>query len=169
LSFSGKGSEYIKLISNNPEDLIKSIFKLFRSDKVSSKMKVQIAKSPKKLTAEGALKSIDSENIDVLNKTEIFYIKDIETLKKDVKVEFNQFLEKLVDDEFVKTLIDYDEGMIFSDEFLERIKEYAEDSFEGVEHNLINENNHNPKIPLKSSMFFWYLKNTIYALSKEQV
>lgn len=172
LSFSGKGSEYINMITSKPQKLIQSLFDLYRLQTAEViSIEVSISNEPKKLTSVGAIKSLTKripKSIKLIESTKVL---DLDDAKMDqLNTEFSEFLIGLASDKFTQVLLEYDEEMIFNNSghnILERLEILAYESFKGLKSIYSDIEKHNPVIPIKSPMFFWYLKHSIYNLSIE--
>ena len=164
LSFSGKGSKYISLITSRPKVLINTLIKVYRRQNRLPDTNVIIAENPKILTAEGALMSIGRNPLIVDDLSESFQLNDLKNVEEGSKEDFEKYLGLLQNPEIRAMLIDYDEEMIMTEDLIQNIKTKAKDSFNGVKFEL--NSTHNALVPIKSNIFFWWLKNTIYELTK---
>lgn len=165
LSFSGKGSEYLRIISKDISELIVCLFEVFRED-TQLKIIINLVDRPKHLTAEGALRSLENDavSIDSDSCAEEYYMEDIESLKERSDAMFLDFTDKLMDSRIQRELAEYDEDMDIA-LIVSKLKDEAENSFKGVHAKVLAEEI--KRLPLTSPPFFWYLKHSIYNISKD--
>lgn len=177
ISFTGKGSEYLKLISSNEgdiKDLIELLFAIFlKKDDVSIGI-VKLAENPKELTAEGAILESDSKNklpkipmiinhICVNNLDEL-KVKDLAKHFDDIEKNFIRFIKKLKKEEVLKLLREFDINLTYgSNNILELLSNESTESFKEMQSQI--EEDYDPDEPLEESPFFWFFKESLYKIS----
>lgn len=183
ISFTGMGSEYIRLINQSEESIAKIInviFKksgeIFDNEKLSkANVSVMFPDKPKEITAEGALISQNypncinpSEDIyfgfDDENPSKTLRIRD---LTDDVKFKVISFFYKfigLLEDQSVTDLF-VDLGYNISPDVITKLKDNATSSFVQMVNLIKVTQAESAKV--KEPMFFWPMKNSLYVIGKE--
>lgn len=187
ITFSGKGSEYLKIILPDNQELSKFCGMLFEkfTGKIKPKLfEVILANNPKEVTANGGISMLNAtdhlEPLDIIsygadekidqtaNKSEeTLYIKDLKGLKQGLIENLKKFVHILTTDKDLQTFFKkYDINFQYGEENLEeRVALYAEHSFDQLRQEA--ESKSNPNDLLEETPFFWCLKDTFYRLSKE--
>jgi hypothetical protein len=180
ITFSGKGSLYINMITTDNEALAaftQLLLKKFSGLEIPKGFNVQFNPSPKEITAEGAVYGYGQTEIkenkfkhfgfeDDTDVNSSYTIGDIETMKLREKVlkNFEKFLSDLTEDRDIYNYLNNNYDISFSDELIERIKDEIEDSFNAV----YNTVNNDVKKEIPETMFFWTLKDTLYRVSSQK-
>jgi hypothetical protein len=179
ITFTGMGSLYIQLISDREEDiknLSSLLLKKFTGLVVPNGFKVQFTKSPKEITAEGAVYGLGKTEIkenkckhfgfkDDTDKDSTFAIEDIEPfgLKEKVLANLDDFLNILLKDKDIRNYLNSNFDLTFDGKEVGRIKDLASVSFDQM-HFTFDDS----QIEIPESMFFWTLKETLYRISSPE-
>jgi len=179
ISFTGKGSSYINIMTNDfaaKETLLKELFKFyFEVDELPFNFQISLSDNPKQITAEGALKKKYSKenvegNIEMLihhgGDSPFDKVKggDIDSITTASKNEFENFLTLITSETITDLLEKFNKSLELEDinviDFLRKVSEhsYKAERFSHV----IDKSKSLPE-----TTFFWYLKSGLYELSKE--
>lgn len=183
LSFTGMGSKYIKLLSSaesDISDLVNAIFHyagrvLNNSNLKDADIEVSFAPSPKEVTATGALISLNYVN--AINPSEDIYLgfeeedpgrvfryQDITADVQDSVVRlFRKFTGVFKDEEFLDVLSDI--GYNVDSRIISQLSEFAIQGLLQMKESSLTGQQLTNK--LKEPMFFWPLKDFLYAIGKE--
>lgn len=189
ITFSGMGSKYIHMISSNSEDIqdivinMLSVFISSMSEnntevKMPKKVKVKFQAEAKEATARGAmlvshdsLKAISGyeENslcvYGVQTTEETLIYRDVPQYKKKLIEEFDKFLALFESNNKMTNLLKKEFGITFSKTLLDTIHQETDQSF-NLMANQMNIDMLDDEV--NETMFFWPLKNGLYAASKLQ-
>lgn len=187
-SFTGKGSSYLHLIGNQGlvQEFVNLLLQVFSGKDDLETVKVSVAENPKELTAMGAISDrafndrerIDQnvENLvhlgfrktdasDPLNEEEVGDLSRLEPLAKD---NFSLFLEKMRDRRIKKFVGKGGlELEIKPEEAADFLEKYAGRSFRNMKFTLEDEYDDDDEID--ESLFFWFMKDALYELSKNLI
>lgn len=184
ISFTGKGSSYINLIGGQKtvNRFINMLFEIFMDKEDVSIEKVFIADNPKELTAIGAISPRAFNNRDKIDEqvknlvhlgfqsTEEFdalkdyEVQDIDSLEGLVKQNYLSFLEKMGDKKIRRFLSRELEMEVDMMEVLKFLEDEADKSFREMKYTL---EGYKDDDEIDDALFFWYLKDAIYKLSKK--
>lgn len=184
ITFTGMGSKYIKLITDDEATLSLIVSRIFayygkiidNDDLIGANIQIQFSEEPKLVTAQGGL-IMDSRPLkdhlipdnclchgyeDEEYGTTVTY-GQMTLKKKSVLDSFNKFCGLFAEDSMVLALSKL--GLDISSDFINNMKAYAESSFDIV----LNENSDEQKaqFAIGDPMFFWPLKETLYQMTKE--
>lgn len=179
ISFTGMGSKYIKMISNNEEaiaKIIQAIFAYYAQLAGNEAMKnvsitVDFAKDPKEVTARGGL-AMKGHSHPIVPETNIFYgydgeepgktlrYSDLDGKAASVMTVFNQFLGLFKDTDFSDALDDLD--FYVSEDFCAMLHKFATKSYTQQVKNGNDMATGGQSPRLKEPIFFWPLKNALY-------
>lgn len=184
ITFTGMGSKYIKLITDDEDSLSLIVSRIFtyygkiidNDDLIGANIQIQFSKEPKLVTAQGGL-IMDSRPLrdhlipdnclchgyeDEEYGTTVTY-GQMALKKKSVLDSFYKFCDLFAEDSMVQALSNL--GLDISTDFVNTMKSYAESSFDIV----LNENSDGQKaqFAIGDPMFFWPLKETLYQMTKE--
>lgn len=183
ITFTGMGSKYIKLITDDEATLSLIVSRIFayygklvdNNDLRTANIQIQFSKEPKLVTAQGGLimesKPLKDHLIpdnclchgytDEEYGTTVTY-GQMSSMKKDVLDSFNKFCGLFAEDSMVQALSKL--GLDIPTNFVNTMKEYAESSFDIV----LNDNSDEQKaqFAIGDPMFFWPLKETLYQMTK---
>ena len=184
ITFTGMGSKYIKLITNDEATLSLIVSRIFayygkiidNDDLIGANIQIQFSEEPKLVTAQGGL-IMDSRPlrdhlipdnclchgyVDEEYGTTVTY-GQMSLKKNSVLDSFNKFCGLFEEDSMVLALSKL--GLDVSTDFVNTMKTYAESSFDIV----FNENSDMQKaqFAIGDPMFFWPLKETLYQMTKE--
>lgn len=183
ISFSGMGAKYIQMISPEAADitpLVKTLLAEFmgygyndRDNQMPQGFTVNFQASPKEVTAQGAI--YDGNNalnaIHAYGKKE-FYVYgfenapeaitygDSEQYKTQVLESFNVFVKAFLENEGLTKFLNRIYGVSFSDAFIDKVKETADQSFD------VMTRTRDATADVEETLFFWPLKNALYETSK---
>jgi len=188
ISFTGKGSEYIKLLSQSSDhqtDIVYGLLSVFTGKQMPRRAKVSMAANPKELTAEGAINTRsfnDKEEIDRavknivhmgIEKTDefdpmgLFYPDDLGKLEQSAKAHFNEFLKAMKQREVAEIARDFDLKLRYNGEsLLDLVEDFSDRSFSemvAISQDMAEDDS------LEETLFFWFLKDSLYQLSQELV
>ena len=189
VTFSGMGSEYLKLILPTESDLTeftKLLLSKFTDKLIPKAFKVMLSDSPKELTSVGGILKLknpptneneispiqlvllgdDNKHDDDVMK---YQMNDIETFKMNVLNSLYKFYDILINDEDLRSEFDR-YGIKLADEpeeLLNYLKEVSEQSFNKMKYKL--EKTSAPSDRIEDTPFFWGLKETLYRLSQKLV
>jgi Tubulin like len=187
-TFTGKGSEYIKIISRDEEfinELTRLLLEKFTGKEAPANLAVKISQNPKASTARGALlndgliKERDLKNfvhsgVAKADKNAFHELQEVPQLQAGVLANFDQFVDIVFGDRDLRRLLQrIDVRPVANQVDLAKfLKDQARTSFAQVAHNLIRANptnqvNLTDEIP--ETLFFWTLKDTLYRFSQEVV
>lgn len=181
ITFSGMGAKYIHILSEEEED-VQDMVKLLLSTFIASmskdkkcempkNFKVMFQENAKEVTAQGAMLVGYDSLEDISNYEEIplriygmnqnvesLVYGDAPKYKNEVIDEFYKFINMFLNNtDIIEFFDNFD--IHFTKEFVETIKNEADQSFD-----LMADNNEGDVI--NETMFFWPLKNGLYAASK---
>lgn len=183
INFTGMGSKYIKLISDDDATLGLLISKIFsyygklvgNDELIGIKVAVNFEKEPKLVTAQGGLimDSRSAKNHLIPDNCFCHGYKDEEygttitygemgNMKNAILDSFGDFCNMFSDSDFVSTLAKL--GYNISTDFTNHLKDFASSSFNVVLDN--NSNNNFTNYSIGDPMFFWPLKETLYQMTK---
>ncbi len=184
ITFSGMGSKYIQLISNNPADitqLVKGFLALFMGygfndaqHKMPNDFSVKFEPDPKIVTAQGAVlkNNANVQNVTCNYTEEPICVHGINNVpanttytqageyKDQVIADFNNFLERFLEDQAFTSYLRTNYGITFDNSFTQTLRQAADNSFD------LMAISKDPNVSLNESMFFWTLKNGLYEVSK---
>lgn len=182
IKFSGMGAKYIHIISDNEsdvQDIVKMLLSAFMESlsgdkcKMPRNFKVSFQNNAKEVTAQGAMllnhnslqniRDYDKEplcvfGIDKEISDELEY-EDVPKYKNDVLKSYDKFLDAFVRDKKITRFFKEEFGIIFTDELVDKLENEASQSFD-----LMSRNTNADYV--SETMFFWPLKNGLYAASK---
>lgn len=182
IKFSGMGAKYIHIISDNEsdvQDIVKMLLSAFMESlsgdkcKMPRNFKVSFQNNAKEVTAQGAMllnhnslqniRDYDKEplcvfGIDKEISDELEY-EDVPKYKNDVLKSYDKFLDAFVRDKKITRFFKEEFGIIFTDELVNKLENEASQSFD-----LMSRNTNADYV--SETMFFWPLKNGLYAASK---
>lgn len=179
ISFTGKGSSYINILTDDftaKTNLLKDLFKIyFEVDELPFKFQISMSDNPKQITAEGALKKKYSRenvegNIEMLvhHGGEEPFKKvvggDIETVSESSNAEFESFLKVLNSEEINEVLEGFNKSFRLDDiNVIDYLKTVSQHSYKAERFSHVIDKT--KKLP--ETTFFWYLKSGLYELCKE--
>lgn len=182
ITFSGMGAKYIHILSNNEsdvQDIVKVLLSAFRESlsgdkcKMPKNFKVRFQNNAKEVTAQGAMllnhislqeiRDYDKEplcvfGIDKEISDELKY-EDVPKYKNDVLKSYDKFLDAFVRDRKITRFFKDEFGIIFNDNLVQKLENEASQSFDLMSRNANSDY-------VSETMFFWPLKNGLYAASK---
>lgn len=182
ITFSGMGAKYIHIISDNEsdvQDIVKMLLSAFMESlsgdkcKMPKNFKVRFQNNAKEVTAQGAMllnhislqdiRDYDKEplcvfGIDKEISDELKY-EDVPQYKNDVLKSYDKFLNAFVRDKKITRFFKEEFGIIFTDELVRKLENEASQSFDLMSRNANADY-------VSETMFFWPLKNGLYAASK---
>lgn len=182
IKFSGMGAKYIHIISDNEsdvQDIVKMLLSAFMESlsgdkcKMPRNFKVSFQNNAKEVTAQGAMllnhnslqniRDYDKEplcvfGIDKEISDELEY-EDVPKYKNDVLKSYDKFLDAFVRDKKITRFFKEEFGIIFTDELVNKLENEASQSVD-----LMSRNTNADYV--SETMFFWPLKNGLYAASK---
>ena len=182
ITFSGMGAKYIHIISDNEsdvQDIVKMLLSAFMESlsgdkcKMPKNFKVRFQSNAKEVTAQGAMllnhvslqeiRGYDKEplcvfGIDKEICDELKY-EDVPQYKNDVLKSYDKFLDAFVRDKKITRFFKEEFGIIFTDDLVKKLENEASQSFD-----LMSKNANADYV--SETMFFWPLKNGLYAASK---
>ena len=182
IKFSGMGAKYIHIISDNEsdvQDIVKMLLSAFMESlsgdkcKMPRNFKVSFQNNAKEVTAQGAMllnhnslqniRDYDKEplcvfGIDKEIGDELEY-EDVPKYKNDVLKSYDKFLDAFVRDKKITRFFKEEFGIIFTDELVNKLENEASQSFDLMSRNTDADY-------VSETMFFWPLKNGLYAASK---
>ncbi|GEM_PF-1156240 len=183
ITFTGMGSKYIKLITDDEDTLSLIVSRIFtyygklveNADLTGANIRIRFSPEPKLVTAQGGL-IMDSRPLrdhlipdnclchgykDEEYGTTVTY-GQMSSMKSAVLDSFNNFCGLFAEDGMVQALSRL--GLDITTDFVRTMKEYAESSFDIV----LNDNSDEQKaqIAIGDPMFFWPLKDTLYQMTK---
>lgn len=209
ISFTGKGSEYIKLLGETEDikDIVVPLLEKFTGKKAGPLTNVSLAENPKELTAQGAVnekhfnrdenisekvenvihlgfEKVNVENSETtvelnsdsdnskkpplnLNPLDDFEINQIAEITPYTKKHFDDFIEQLKDKQLTRLFKkEFEIKYKFDDlDVFQFIKNYSSASFDEME--MLAQDEGETDDVIEETMFFWYLKDVLYPLSKE--
>jgi hypothetical protein len=180
ISFTGKGSEYIKLIAKRPEDityLVLTFLEVFSGKTANRRLsKVILHDNPKQVTAEGALwerrsndkidKSMLKDLVLIGGDKQDYTLADLAEAETAVRAQLDDFLEKLHSRTIVDMLKEFDISLrVGGDSLKDVVRDFAEASFSSFAHEVKEGSNSDDY--LQETPFFWYFKDTLYRMSQE--
>lgn len=186
VSFTGMGSKYINLISDDTNvvrEFTKLLLEKFTNKEVSPGFQIihPAGIDVKEITAKGVLKGLNiHQNFRIPNNilspvvdygfdTERLKYKDIrnketgQKVKSELMNSFKRFLESLQDED-IKQFIFVRFGLSISQEILEDLSVKAEGSYTAVAASISNQYD---DINVTETLLFWPLKNSLIELSKK--
>lgn len=184
ITFTGMGSKYIKLITDDEDTLSLIVSRIFayygklveNEDLIGANIQIQFSPEPKLVTAQGGL-IMDSRPLKdhlipdqclchgYTNEeygTTVTY-GQMSSKKKNVIDSFNNFCGLFAEDSMILALSKL--GFDITTDFVRTMKEYAESSFDIVLND--NSDEQKAKFAIGDPMFFWPLKETLYQMTKE--
>lgn len=183
VTFSGMGAQYIHLISSRDSDisdLVKSLLAEFMGfgyedddDKMPSDFKVTFQKSPKEVTAQGAMLE-DNPALDEIKlyKQKELYVYGIDEAPKHIQYEeaieykqkalqmFNKFVNDFLQNRDITHYLNRQFEVRFSNEFINTLRDQAEMGFDLMAKSKRKDED------VEETLFFWPLKNGLYEASK---
>ena len=195
ISFTGKGSEYIKLLgeTSDVKDIVVTLLEKFTGLKASKLTKVVLSNNPKELTAIGALMEKSNqgkynisdkvediihlgleESIQTREKTDSlgeinpygdFEVRDIDELEVYSMEHFNKFISHLKDKELLRLFKEFEVKFRYGDF---DVLEFIEDHAPASfrEMKMRTRDENLEDEDLEETMFFWHLKDVLYPLSQ---
>lgn len=174
LTFTGMGSNLIKLISPREDDIkefAKLLLETFSGEKAPDSFKVIFAENPKEITAEGGLAS-QHPNIEKIKPTLIkvygfeaandrYEFQDTLNLKPEVLKEFFHFLDVFTTTSNIKDWLFNQYQIRISQDTIDKLRIYADKSFD-----LMARRRLDPEMVVNETLFFWPLKQALYELTK---
>lgn len=183
ITFSGMGAKYIRIISDNErdvQDIVKKLLSVFMAslegiDRYSMPKNfiVKFQSNAKEVTAQGAMlinhKSLqeiqdyEEEPLCVYGTIkpidEELEYQDVPKYKDDVLKSYSKFLETFVRNRSVTRFFKDEFGIVFTDGLIQTLEQHAPQSFDLMSNGPATD-------PVNETMFFWPLKNGLYAASK---
>lgn len=184
ITFTGKGSEYIKLLfaNNGIAPVTRSILEYTISQKTPNLFKVIMASNPKVITARGGVRVLMNANhrnslssipwVGIEHRSNEhgfnkYTLSEIEKFRETVFSEYEEFLDYIIGDQVLKEfLIASNIKFSLMPEIKQKLLEYSISSFENSEVDIQGAQNLAPDEPLVDCMFLWPLKESLYELSK---
>ena len=177
LTFTGMGSKYINLISNEKEDIVdlsKLLLRKFTGLNIPTLFKVEFAPNAKEVTAEGGVKAlfVGGNRIAVTERNDIYGIdnvsrayqyQEIREIKEQIISEFEKFISYL-DDQEIKQYLHSKYELTISSDFKANLRTYAEQSLKSMINTIPDDL---LDLNVTEPLFFWPLKDAIYQMSKE--
>jgi len=187
ISFTGKGSEYIKIITDKDERITKltrKLFEAFTDKPIPSMFSVSFTKNPKELTALGGVMAksgvsnvpkefAEGETVNVYSigckvdkqlEEKEYLNKELLSLKTEVLDNFEQFINRLFGNrELNEELEQYTIHLNTIDK--DMVLHLAEKSFLQMAAKHESETRHIRSSIFRNTLFFWPLKNMLYDLS----
>lgn len=182
ITFTGKGSEYVKLIiGNNQNDISEltfSMLSIFSEKDIHANAQVILSGNPKEYTAEGALKEktvatnnkIPKKvaNINYLSpSTDQISLTGIKNIEPEIEAVYHDFLQNLKSNEVTTLMRDFDLSFSYKDfNMIDFLKAEADQSFRAalnIKAGLLK-----PDDPIDEPPFFWYLKDALYLLTQQK-
>lgn len=183
VTFSGMGAQYIHLISSRDSDiseLVKSLLAEFmgygyedEDDNMPSDFKVTFQKSPKEVTAQGAmLEDNPALNEIKLYKQKELYVYGIDDAPKHIQYGeasdykqsalkmFDKFVEDFLQNRDITHYLNRQFEVRFSHEFIKTLQDQAEMGFDLMSRSKREDED------IEETLFFWPLKNGLYETSK---
>lgn len=191
ITFTGKGSEYIKIIFSDDLDnhelskFTRLLLAKFTGREISRDVEVRMAENPKQVTANGGIVmlNLNTRKVDPTElvsygfskdhppsnyaPNKIMRLSDLEELKASVLENLNIFLDILMNDEELGSFFNkYNITFRYGTETLkEKINKYAEHSYNQIKSELLKDGQLSDQI--EESPFFWCLKDVFFRISKE--
>lgn len=184
ITFTGMGSKYIKLITDDESTLSLIVSRIFtyygkivgNDDLVGANIQIQFSAEPKLVTAQGGLIMESRPSKDRLIPddclchgytdeeygTTVTY-GEMSSKKKAVLDAFNKFCDLFTENSMVQALAKL--GYDMTADFVNKMKDIAESSFDIVLN--ANSDGHKAQFAIGDPMFFWPLKETLYQMTKE--
>lgn len=175
LTFTGMGSNLIKLISKREDD-IKDLAELlletfYEGQSTPELFMVKFASNPKEITAEGGLASqhpdiqkISPNLIKVYGfdgAADDYEFGDAVKLKDEVISEFTKFVDVFTNSKSIRNFLFNKYGVKISDEVVKNLKKYS-----GLSYDMMANRKFDVNAPINETLFFWPLKQTLYELTK---
>lgn len=174
LTFTGMGSNLIKLISPNEDDIkefAKLLLETFSGEKAPDLFEVIFAANPKEITAEGGLASqhpkiqkISPALIKVYGfetAKDRYEFQETSNLKPKVLEEYFHFLDVFTMTGKIKDWLFNQYKIRISRDTIAELKKYADKSFD-----LMAKRKLDPEMVVNETLFFWPLKQALYELTK---
>ena len=183
ITFSGMGAQYIHFISTQDSDiteLIKSLLAEFMGygfedddDKMPKDFKVSFQKSPKEVTAQGAMLE-DNPALDEIKSysQKELYVYGIDGAPKHILYQeangykpqaldmFEQFVKDFLLNRDIAHYLNKQFEVRFSEAFVNTLREHAEMGFDLMAKSKRGDED------IEETLFFWPLKNGLYEASK---
>ena len=184
ITFTGMGSKYIKLITDDESTLSLIVSRIFtyygkivgNDELVGANIQIQFSAEPKLVTAQGGLIMESRPSRDHLIPddclchgytdeeygTTVTY-GEMSSMKKAVLDAFDNFCKLFAENNMVQAFAKL--GYNITNDFVDKMKCMAESSFDIV----LNANSDEQKaqFAIGDPMFFWPLKETLYQMTKE--
>lgn len=174
LTFTGMGSNLIKLISPNEDDIkefAKLLLETFSGEEAPDLFKVIFAENPKEITAEGGLASqhpriqkISPSLIKVYGfetAEDRYEFQDTLNLKPEVLEEYRHFLDVFTTTRNIKDWLFNQYQIRISQDTIAELIRHADRSFD-----LMARRRLDPQMVVNETLFFWPLKQALYELTK---
>lgn len=174
LTFTGMGSNLIKLISPKEDDIkdfAKLLLETFSGEKAPDLFKVIFAANPKEITAEGGLASqhpkiqkISPSLVKVYGfetTKDRYEFQETPNLKSEVLKEYFHFLDVFTTTGNIKDWLFNQYKIRISQDTIVELKKYADKSFD-----LMAKRKLDPEMVVNETLFFWPLKQALYELTK---
>lgn len=183
VTFSGMGAQYIHLISSKDSDiseLVKALLAEFMGygykdddDQMPSDFKVTFQKSPKEVTAQGAMLE-DNPALDEIKlyKQKELYVYGIEDAPKHIQYGeasdykksalkmFDKFVKDFLQNRDITHYLNRQFEVRFSPDFIKTLQEQAEMGYDLMAKSKRKDED------VEETLFFWPLKNGLYEASK---
>jgi len=189
VTFTGKGSEYIKLIFMDNDELTEFTGKLlnkFTGENLPPIFNVVLAENPKEITSNGGLAKLQVEG-EKINPEEVVHkgyvpdqvpeidsenveIRDVDKISQAVLENIGKFLDILSKDKDIKRFFSKsDLSMVINGvELKDIIEKYLDPTMRQVISDEIKRSNDKSDL-IEETPFFWPLRDVFYRLSKELV
>lgn len=175
LTFTGMGSNLIKLISKNENDirdLAKLLLETFYEGQTAPELfMVKFASNLKQITAEGGLVSQHSQIQKISpNLIKVYGFEgadddyefgDAVNLKDKVLSEFNEFVRIFTSSKSIRNFLSVKYNVKISEEVVGKLKRYS-----GLSFDMMAKRKFDADAPINETLFFWPLKQTLYELTK---
>ena len=183
ITFSGMGAKYIRIISDNDDDIqdiVKKLLTVFISSMtkdgrcdIPDEFKVSFQTNAKEVTAQGAMlvnhrslneiggyteEALCVYGVDTMTDSEL-RSEDVPALKDDVLETYSRFLDTFVGNERVKRFFKQEFDIEFTETLIKTLKQSASQSFDLMLKDCTDGY-------VSETMFFWPLKNGLYEASK---
>ncbi len=179
IMFSGMGAQYIRIISNNNDDIkyiVAKLLETFLGQKMPKGFDVKFQANAKEVTAQGAMLSNHANLQSISDYQEkplcIHGVHEIDELtsinyekapqfKGEIIESFENFIKEFVENEDIRRFFKKEFEIDLTNKLAEILRNSASNSFDlmAKEKSLDSE--------VEETMFFWPLKNGLYEASKQ--
>jgi hypothetical protein len=184
-TFTGKGSEYIKMISRDAEfvnELTSLLLEKFAGKPAPANLEVKLSQNPKASTARGALlneglikerelKNFVHSGVAGASKEEFHELQEVPQLQAGVLANFDRYIDIVFADRDLRRLLQrIDVRPVANNLDLAKfLKDQARTSYAQVARTVTRAPQVNLTDEIPETLFFWTLKDTLYRLSQEVV